>query len=76
MSQHTLILISTAVRIPYFMLYCVVYDITVYVLQYFNVVCLVVSGAAHANLRGVDFGHNSAESLQAVIDCEHICGYF
>jgi len=76
MSQHTLILISAAVRISYFMSYCVVYDITVYVLQYFNVVRLVVSGAAPTNLCGVDLGQKSAESLQAVIHCEHICGYF
>jgi hypothetical protein len=53
---------------------CVVCDITVHVLEYCNV-CPVVSEAAHANLCGVDLGHNSAESLQAVIHCEHICGY-
>lgn len=58
---------------------CVVYDITVHVPEYCNV-CLVVSEAAHANLCGVALGHNNAESLQAVIHCEHIYiyiyGYF
>lgn len=54
---------------------CVVCDITVHVLEYCNA-CLVVSEAAHANLCGVDLGHNIAESLQAVIHSEHICLYF
>jgi hypothetical protein len=59
------------VRISYFMSDCVVYDITVHVPAYSNV-CRVLGEAAYANLHGMDFGHNIAESLQAVIHCVNI----
>jgi hypothetical protein len=55
---------------------CVVCDFTTCVLEYCCVVCLVVSGAAHVKLCGVDLWYNSVEPLQAVIHCEHTCDYF
>lgn len=52
---------------------CVLCHTELCVLEYCSVICPVASGAAHTT-RGRRI--NSTEPLQAVILCEHTCGYF